>query len=141
MSEESPHNPLDTTETNADTDSAVAELVARLFDYARAGDMALLEYIAHGVDPNMVNHEGHSFVMLAAYHGHAELVGGLARAGADVNLPNDRGQTPLAGAIFKKEDSVVAALLEAGADPDAGSPTARETAQMFGRGDILEQLP
>lgn len=41
--------------------------------------------------------------MLAAYHGHAELVTALAKAGADVNLLNDRGQSPLAGAIFKKK--------------------------------------
>ena len=38
-----------------------------------------------------------------------------------------------AGAVFKGSDDVVAAQLAAGADPDAGTPSARDTAQMFGR--------
>ena len=78
--------------------------------------------------------------MLAAYHGHAELVTALARAGADVNLLNDRGQSPLAGAIFKKEDAVVDAPLSAHADPTAGQPSALDSARMFGRDDLLPQL-
>lgn len=45
--------------------------------------------------------------MLAAYHGHAELVKLLIHHGADSNRLNDRGQSPLAGAVFKKEDTVI----------------------------------
>lgn len=45
--------------------------------------------------------------MLAAYHGHAELVTLLIQHGADPNRLNDRGQSPLAGAVFKKEDDVI----------------------------------
>jgi ankyrin repeat protein len=45
--------------------------------------------------------------MLAAYHGHAELVKLLIEHGADPNRVNDRGQSPLAGAVFKKEDAVI----------------------------------
>jgi ankyrin repeat protein len=45
--------------------------------------------------------------MLAAYHGHADLVKVLIQHGADPNRLNDRGQSPLAGAVFKKEDAVV----------------------------------
>lgn len=45
--------------------------------------------------------------MLAAYHGHADLVKLLIQHGADPNRINDRGQSPLAGAVFKKEDSVI----------------------------------
>ena len=43
------------------------------------------------------------------------------------------GQAPLAGAVFKGEDEVVATLLGLGADPEAGTPSARATAEMFGR--------
>ena len=85
----------------------------------------------------MVNQDGQSFIMLAAYNGHPELVKALAKAGADVNLLNDRNQSPLAGAIFKKEDAVIDALLEAGANPQAGTPNAVDTATMFGREDLL----
>ena len=45
--------------------------------------------------------------MLAAYHGHADLVKVLLDHGADPNRLNDRGQSPMAGAIFKMEDAVV----------------------------------
>jgi ankyrin repeat protein len=45
--------------------------------------------------------------MLAAYHGHAQLVKLLMDHGADPNRVNDRGQSPLAGAVFKMEDAVV----------------------------------
>lgn len=48
-----------------------------------------------------------SQLMLAAYHGHAELVKLLIQHGADPNRLNDRGQSPLAGAVFKKEDAVI----------------------------------
>jgi uncharacterized protein len=78
--------------------------------------------------------------MLAAYAGHAELVCGLVRRGADPNRLNDRGQAPIAGAIFKREDEVVRVLMEAGADPRAGEPSAITTARMFGRTDLLGVL-
>ena len=97
-------------------------------------------HIDQGVNINLVNQDGQSFLMLAAYHGHAELVTALASAGADVNLLNDRGQSPLAGAIFKKEDAVVDALLSAGASATAGQPTAIDSARMFGREDLLSRL-
>lgn len=45
--------------------------------------------------------------MLAAYHGHADLVTLLLSHGANPNSLNDRGQSPLAGAVFKGEDKVV----------------------------------
>jgi len=45
--------------------------------------------------------------MLAAYHGHVELVKLLIQHGADPNSLNDRGQSPLAGAVFKGEAEVV----------------------------------
>lgn len=123
-----------------DNTQDVQEFASKLFDFARHGDATLLEYIKQGVNANMVNQDGQSFVMLAAYNGHAELVRELAALGADVNLLNDRNQSPLAGAIFKKEDAVVDALLAAGADPQAGTPNAVDSARMFGREDLIERF-
>ncbi len=117
----------------------VEELASKLFNMARQGDDTLIEYIRNGVNPNLVNHEGHSFVMLAGYNGHADLVQKLVDVGADVNLLNDRGQSPLSGAIFKKEDAVIEALLQAGADVEAGTPSAIDTARMFGREDLVQR--
>lgn len=118
----------------------VQDLVTRLFTMAREGNLDLVDYINHGVDADLANQDGNTFVMLAAYHGHAELVRGLAQVGADVDKLNQRGQSPLAGAIFKKYDAVIDALIALGADPRAGQPDAIDSARMFGRTDLLERL-
>lgn len=118
----------------------VQELVTRLFTMAREGDLTLTEYVRQGVDVNLKNQDGNTFLMLAAYSGHPELVRVLIEVGADVDALNERGQAPLAGAIFKKEDAVVDMLIDAGADPLAGHPTAVDSAKMFGRDDLLGRL-
>lgn len=89
---------------------------------------------------DMTNQDGNSFLMLASYGGHAELVKGLIERGADVNKLNDRGQSPLAGVVFKKEDALIDVLLDAGADPAAGTPDPISTAKMFGRDDLVEKM-
>lgn len=120
-------------------DPEVVELASKVFDLARAGDTdALAAYVDAGVPANLTNDRGDSLLMLAAYHGHAEAVTALATRGADPDRANDRGQTPLAGAVFKGEDAVVRALLDAGADPATGTPSALDTARMFGKDDLLE---
>jgi uncharacterized protein len=119
-------------------DPALLEFAGRIFDLARQGKAAeLAGYVDEGIPVNLTNDKGDSLLMLAAYHGHAELVSVLLERGADADQTNDRGQTPLAGAVFKGEDAVVRVLLAAGADPDAGTPSAVETARMFGREDLL----
>lgn len=119
------------------SDDAV-ELAHQLFDMARRGHVEELEaYLDAGAPVDLTDPAGNTLLMLASYHGHADLVRALAHRGADVNAFNDRGQAPLAGAVFKGEDDVVAALLERGADPDAGQPSARATAEMFERTDLL----
>lgn len=120
-------------------DPEVVELATKVFDLARHGDTdALAAYVDAGVPANLTNDRGDSLLMLAAYHGHAPAVTALVGRGADPDRANDRGQTPLAGAVFKGEDAVIAALLAAGADPAAGTPSALDTARMFGKADLLE---
>ncbi|MFJ9805803.1 ankyrin repeat domain-containing protein [Streptomyces wuyuanensis] len=120
-------------------DPEVVELASRIFDLARQGDAeALAAYVDAGVPANLTNDTGDSLVMLAAYHGHAGAVTALLARGADADRANDRGQTPLAGAVFKGEDEVIRALLDGGADPEAGTPSAVDTARMFGKANLLE---
>ncbi|MFJ2132090.1 ankyrin repeat domain-containing protein [Streptomyces sp. NPDC087845] len=120
-------------------DPEVVELATKVFDLARRGETdTLAAYVDAGVPANLTNDRGDSLLMLAAYHGHAAAVTALVARGADPDRANDRGQTPLAGAVFKGEDAVIAALLTAGADPAAGTPSALDTARMFGKADLLE---
>jgi ankyrin repeat protein len=116
-----------------DGDPELEEFATRLFDLARAGETDTLRaYVEAGVPADLTNGKGDTLLMLAAYHGHAGTVRMLTELGADPGRANDRGQTPLAGAVFKKEPEVVEALLDAGADPHAGTPSAVDTARMFG---------
>ncbi|WP_202819088.1 ankyrin repeat domain-containing protein [Actinosynnema sp. ALI-1.44] len=120
------------------SDDELIDLAHRAFAAARAGaaeDLAAL--INQGVPVNLHNEVGDTLVMLAAYHGHAPAVAVLVGRGADVNRANDKGQTPLAGAVFKGQDEVVKALLDGGADPFTGTPSAVDTARMFGRLELL----
>lgn len=119
-------------------DADVVALAGKLFEAARAGDEAVLRaYLEAGAPAALANQSGDTLIMLAAYHGHAGAVRLLGEHGADANAVNDRGQTPLAGAVFKGYADVAEELVALGADPDAGAPTAREAAQMFGRTEIL----
>ncbi len=116
----------------------LVEVAHFVLDLARAGDTArLAAYVDAGVPVDLTDASGNTLLMLAAYHGHPEAVRALVARGADADRLNDRGQSPLAGAVFKGEDGVVAVLVESGADLDAGHPSARETASMFGRGGLL----
>ncbi|MEV1024551.1 ankyrin repeat domain-containing protein [Streptomyces sp. NPDC050264] len=120
-------------------DPEVVELATKIFDLARRGETeALVGYVDAGVPANLTNDRGDTLVMLAAYHGHADAVRALLARGADANRANDKGQTPLAGAVFKGEDGVIRALLDGGADPAAGTPSAVDTARMFGKAELVE---
>ncbi|GAA2885735.1 ankyrin repeat domain-containing protein [Streptomyces mexicanus] len=120
-------------------DPEVVELATKIFDLARRGRTEeLVAYVDAGVPADLTNDRGDSLVMLAAYHGHADTVRALLARGAEADRVNDRGQTPLAGAVFKGEQQVIEALLEGGADPTAGTPSALDTARMFGRSELLK---
>ncbi|KAL8969827.1 MAG: hypothetical protein Q9197_004136 [Variospora fuerteventurae] len=137
------------------------DLATRLFNAARAGNLPVFEQaIPAGLPANLTNDKGDTLLMLASYHTHPILVSYLLAHGADPNSLNERGQSPLAGAIFKaagapgghgaasapgsavdedrsadqgqsEADRVVQILLDAGADADRGTPSARDSVEMF----------
>jgi len=114
----------------------IAALAADLAREGRTGELA--EFLDHGLPVDVCDEQGNSLLMLAGYHGRVETVAMLLDRGADPDLRNGRDQSVLAGALFKGEDDVVRRLVAAGADPDAGTPTARQAAEMFGRGGLLD---
>lgn len=120
---------------NEDQTAAVTALA---MDLAREGNSAeLAEFLDHGLSVDVRDPENNTLLMLAAYKGQAGTVALLIDRGANVDLRNARDQSPIAGALFKGEDAVVALLVAAGADLDAGTPSARAAAAMFGREHLL----
>jgi ankyrin repeat protein len=121
------------------TPEETARVIELSMHFAREGmTEELAGNIDHGLPPDVQDTDGNTLLMLAAYHGHAGTVRALLERGADVDLRNHRNQAPVAGALFKGEDEVVRLLIRAGADLDAGTPSARDTAAMFDRLDLLE---
>lgn len=119
-----------------------ARALALFLDLAREGRTTeLLEFLDHGMPVDAQDGAGNTALMLAAYLGRLETVLALIERGADVDLRNARDQSPLAGAIFKGEETIVAALLAAGADAETGTPSARQTAEMFGTAHLLGPEP
>jgi uncharacterized protein len=121
-------------------DEQTKRIIELAMDMAREGKSAeLAEFLDHGLPVDVADGSRNTLLMLAAYHGHDETVRMLLERGANPDIRNARDQSPIAGALFKGEDAVVARLLAAGADVDAGTPSARDAARMFGREHLLGQ--
>ncbi|CAO1624814.1 unnamed protein product [Sympodiomycopsis kandeliae] len=121
--------------------TAALELASRMFDYARNGDLSLIQYMEAGLPPNLTNNRGDTLLMLASYHGHQELVEKLLslQNKPDTNQLNGRGQSILAGVVFKGHTDLIPLLLQNGADPLAGQPSAEDSAKMFNKWDELKE--
>ncbi len=112
-------------------------------ELARKGDTAgLAALIKDGLAVDARDAKGNTLLMLASYHGRAEVVKLLLKSGATVDLRNDKGQTPLGGVAFKGYVEIATLLLDAGADPvaDQGGSTPADFATLSGKSDILALL-
>ncbi|BBH71255.1 hypothetical protein ACTI_79400 [Actinoplanes sp. OR16] len=118
-------------------DEETLAFAQRMFDLARSGDPELAAQVAAGLPVNLTNSKGDTLLILAAYHNHPTTVAALLQLGADPDRVNDRGQTALGAAVFRKNQETVNALLAAGADPHAGRPSAVETMEFFGLGEVV----
>ncbi len=87
---------------------------------------------------NLTNDKGDTLVMLAAYHRHAGTVAALLGTGCRPQSAQRQGSELLVGAVFKAECEVMKVLVRGGADVEAGTPSASETARMFGNAEILD---
>ncbi|HEY4534500.1 MAG TPA: ankyrin repeat domain-containing protein [Enteractinococcus sp.] len=126
MTDNQPQDPPELTDEQI-------EFLNTLFDYAREGQIqALSSVIDQGIPVDLRNHNGDTFLILAAYREQAEVVDALLARGADVNAVNNRGQSALTCAIFMQNTNIATALLDAGADPDLGPQSARATIKAMG---------
>src|SRR5690625_1158421 len=116
-----------------------AQLLAIMMDHARAGETAdLAEAYESGYPLASRDAVGNTAHMLADNNGRVETLKMLIERGADVDIRNSRDQSPIANTIFKGEEEVVRILRAAGADLDAGTPSARQTAELFGNTELLD---
>lgn len=124
-------------------DDTTLRFLQQVFQWVRVGDaVALAPVLAERLPPNLRNEQGDSLLILAAYHGHREVVRLLLEAGADTEIVNDRGQTALGAAAFRGDASIVQSLLRHGAQVDSppGGRTAFMIAAMFNRVEIMQLL-
>jgi uncharacterized protein len=83
----------------------------------RRGDVqAVREMLGAGSDVNSRDRHGQTALMLAAHHGHRELVGALVEASADLNVSAKYSLTALMLAIVAGHAAVARVLVQAGAD-------------------------
>lgn len=124
-------------------DDATLRFLQQVFQWVRAGSTdELTPLLAQRLPPNLRNEQGDSLLILAAYHGHGELVRLLLEAGADTEMANDRGQTALCAAAFRGDAGIVRTLVGHGAQIE-GPPGGRSPfmiAAMFDRVEIMQLL-
>lgn len=81
---------------------------------AKEGDLKIVSaVIDNRFDLNVADNKGYTSLILAAYHGHNNIVELLLRSGANPCQKDKRGNTALMGAIFKGEISIGRQLIAA----------------------------
>lgn len=121
-----------------------------IFDIARNGDLEELKNLFKHLSDStssyyleQVDHRGSSPLMLAAYHGHVELVRELLFKGANPNSIDFAGNSILMGVSFKGYKDIAKILIQYGAEITYKNPqgmTAIDYAIMFGRSEIKDLL-
>ncbi|PVU85977.1 hypothetical protein BB560_006849 [Smittium megazygosporum] len=81
--------------------------------------IATSQFAAFGNTVDLLDSNGITPLMWAAYQGNFEICSILIRLGANVNMKDYSGKTPLHYAVTKGNNSVIDCLLKHGADPDA----------------------
>lgn len=121
------------------------ELLTVIFNHARNGQTEAVQmYLDSGYTPNITSPRGDSLLIVAAYHGHADLVKiVLAQPGVPVDFQNKMGFTALTGASFKGYTDIMQQLIAAGATVNhrnMSGQTALMFASLTGRFDAVKLL-
>lgn len=108
---------------------------------ARLGDTGqLVGLLDRGIDPDTVDEQGNSLLILAAREGQADTVAALLRYRAKRDYRNLAGDSALMLAVLKGHDAVVRALLDAGATVNHEGWAPVHYAAFEGRESALDML-
>lgn len=108
---------------------------------ARMGDTRqLVGLLERGIDPDTVDEQGNSLLILAAREGQVDTVAALLRHRAKRDYRNLAGDSALMLALLKGHDEVVRALLDAGATVNHDGWAPLHYAAFEGREAALEML-
>ncbi len=81
-----------------------------------AGNLEVVKlFLAAGMSPDtrdVIDVRKRNALLMAAEHGHADVVQALVEAGADVGVKDRSGRTPLVVAVMYEQDEVVQVLLK-----------------------------
>lgn len=110
-------------------------------DAARLGDIKQVNaLIAAGDDVDLVQSDGSTALLWAAYQSYAEMVTALLDAGADPNVANNFGVTPLLQASRYGDVPVITALIEGGADVALAHPSGETPLMAAARAGNVEAV-
>lgn len=108
---------------------------------ARLGDTRqLVDLLNRGVDPNTIDAQGNSLLILAAREGHVRTVSALLQYRTNLSHRNLVGDSALMLAILGGHSAIVDMLLDGGAAIDHDGWTPLIYAAFEGRMDTLERL-
>lgn len=108
---------------------------------ARLGDTRqLVNLLNRGIDPNTVDAQGNTLLILAAREGHANTVAALLQYRPQVSRRNLAGDSALMLAVLHGHEDVADLLLEADADVNQDGWTPLHYAAFEGRLSLLEKL-
>lgn len=103
-----------------------------IFAFARSGNIEGVKKTVNVLNLDAKDKKGYSPLMLAACHGHFELVKLLISLSADIHSRDKNGNSILMAATFHGHLPIVECLLEHGADPEAAN-FKKQTALAFAR--------
>jgi ankyrin repeat protein len=121
--------------------AAVASSYEDALNSARLGDTRqLVQLLNRGIDPNTVDEQGNTLLILAAREGHADTVSAILKYRPKLGQRNPAGDSALMMATLKGHADVVDRLLEAGAPVNHDGWTPLMYAAFEGHLAILERL-
>lgn len=126
------NNDIQNSETSVDEPKNVVFNSEEFFMAALNGDLNKIhKAISNGTNPDIIDTEQRTALLLASYNGHSEIVKLLIKKGANVNHADVNNRTALMFAATGPFEQTVIALLKAGANINTADNIENFTPLMF----------